>query len=83
MMKQTIQSSDEKAWSDVESNTKVISDDDALMNSTGKVGELKRYDWLPHFARSQLTTSGCTTFGRVSLLLTHYVDDGMYIYSFY
>lgn len=42
MSKQTIQSSDEKAWSDVESNTLVISDDDALMKATGKVGELKR-----------------------------------------
>jgi len=42
MMKQQIQSSDEKVWSDVESNKKVVSDDDALLSSTGKVGELKR-----------------------------------------
>jgi choline transport protein len=52
MMKQEIQSSDEKVWSDVESNTRIISDDDALMNSTGKVGELKRYNRLPHSTRS-------------------------------
>jgi choline transport protein len=43
MMKQRIQSSDEKVWSDVENNSKIVSDDDALLSSTGKVGELKRY----------------------------------------
>ncbi|PMD32461.1 amino acid transporter [Hyaloscypha variabilis F] len=42
MSKETIHSSDEKVWSDVESNTLVVSDDDALMKATGKVGELKR-----------------------------------------
>ena len=45
MMKQEIQSLDEKVWRDIES-TKMISDDDALLNSMGKVGELKRYDFL-------------------------------------
>jgi len=55
MIKQTIQPSDEKMWSDVESNTQVVSDDDALMKSTGKVGELKRYDYPVRFGRSQLT----------------------------
>jgi hypothetical protein len=48
MSKQTIQSSDEKVWSDVESNTITVSDDDALMKATGKVGELKRYDSPPY-----------------------------------
>jgi hypothetical protein len=43
MMEHQIQSSDEKVWSDVESNKRVVSDDDALLSSTGKVGELKRY----------------------------------------
>jgi hypothetical protein len=71
MIKQTIQPSDEKMWSDVESNTQVVSDDDALMKSTGKVGELKRYDYPVRFGRSQLTTSGCITSGRVSLLFAH------------
>jgi hypothetical protein len=47
MSKETIHSSDEKVWSDVESNTLVVSDDDALMKATGKVGELKRYGYLP------------------------------------
>jgi choline transport protein len=42
-MKQEIQSSDEKVWTDVESNSKSVSDDDAMLNATGKVGELKRY----------------------------------------
>jgi len=42
-MKQDIQPpTDEKVWRDVESNMKVVSDDDALLNATGKVGELKR-----------------------------------------
>jgi choline transport protein len=41
-MKQEIQSSDEKVWSDVESNSKPVSDDEALLSATGKVGELKR-----------------------------------------
>jgi hypothetical protein len=67
-MKQQIQSSDEKVWSDVESNKKVVSDDDALLSSTGKVGELKRYVslylelWSFH-----LTISGYTISGLVSL----------------
>jgi len=47
MSKETIHSSDEKVWSDVESNTLVVSDDDALMKATGKVGVLKRYGYLP------------------------------------
>lgn len=46
MSKQAIQSSDEKVWSDVESNKAIVSDDDALMNATGKVGELKRYAFM-------------------------------------
>jgi hypothetical protein len=70
MMMQEIQSSDEKAWSDLERNTKVISDDDALLSSTGKIGELKRYYPEPRFSRSQLTLSGCTISGLVSLLHT-------------
>ena len=40
-MKQEIQL-DEKIWTDVENNTKPVSDDDDLLNATGKVGELKR-----------------------------------------
>jgi len=44
MTKQQIQSSDEKVWSDVENNSEMVSDDDALLRSTGKVGELKRYE---------------------------------------
>jgi choline transport protein len=39
---QQIQSSDAKVWQDIENNSKPISDDDALLNATGKVGELKR-----------------------------------------
>jgi choline transport protein len=46
MMKQEIQSSDKQVWKDIETNTKIMSDDDALLNSTGKVGELKRYDFV-------------------------------------
>jgi len=42
-MKQEIQSSNETVWNDVESNSKPVSDDDALLSATGKVGELKRY----------------------------------------
>jgi hypothetical protein len=68
MMKQQIQSSDEKVWSDVESNKRVVSDDDALLSSTGKVGELKRYVWLyPELWSFYLTISGCTISGLVSL----------------
>ena len=48
MSKETIHSSDEKVWSDMENNSLVVSDDDALMKATGKVGELKRYGCLPN-----------------------------------
>jgi hypothetical protein len=51
MSKETIHSSDEKVWSDVEKNTLVVSDDDALMRATGKVGELKRYGGLPNILK--------------------------------
>ena len=54
-MQPAIESSVEKVWSDVESNTKMSSDDDALMSSTGKVGELKRYDAKATSYRLQLT----------------------------
>jgi hypothetical protein len=67
----------------MESNTPVISDDDALMKSTGKVGELKRYDRPLRFETSQLTTSGCTTSGRVSLLFARYAHDEMCPDSFH
>jgi hypothetical protein len=69
MMKPEFQSSDEKIWNDIENNTKMTSDDDALLTSTGKVGELKRYDSMPKALRFQLTTSGCTISGLVSVLL--------------
>lgn len=42
-MNSEIQAVDQKVWCDVESNVKIVSDDDALFASTGKVGELKRY----------------------------------------
>lgn len=67
-MKQEIQPSDEKVWSDIENSQKPMSDDDALLSATGKVGELKRYDLKPQFWRFQLTGSGCTISGLVSLL---------------
>jgi hypothetical protein len=41
-MKHEVQPIGEESWNDVESNAKIISDDDALLESTGKVGELKR-----------------------------------------
>jgi hypothetical protein len=46
-MKSDIQAVDQKVWNDVESNMKVMSDDEALLVSTGKVGELKRYGSIP------------------------------------
>lgn len=37
---------EEKSWKDVESNIRIISDDDALLEATGISGELKRYALL-------------------------------------
>jgi hypothetical protein len=41
-MKQEIQATEGKFPNDLESNMKIVSDDDALLATTGKVGELKR-----------------------------------------
>ena len=42
MTESAFKSSDEKVSYDIENNTKMASDDDALLTSTGKVGELER-----------------------------------------
>ena len=65
-MKQEIQPSSEN-WTDIEPNSKIVSDDDALLRATGKVAELKRYD-CDSFGELWLTVLGCTTFGLVSLV---------------
>lgn len=41
-MKQGIQATEGKFSNDLESNIKIESDDDALLATTGKLGELKR-----------------------------------------
>ena len=64
MMKQEIQPA-EGGWTDVESNTKMVSDDEALLNSLGKVGELKRYGFVLYLSTNILTVVGSTISGLV------------------
>lgn len=65
-MKQEIRTTSKNVWRDVENNVKIASDDDALLNQTGKVGELKRYDLVLLSKWQLLTTLGCTISGLVS-----------------